>query len=201
MTFPPRHGIIKKVCFSRIESVNSPDQAWRSRVAGRARTIGNRVTVKSRSRVRIPPSPPMEKSRSFKGCGIFSVLSRGYFPLTESFVLCPLLSQRVCMCAVHGVRLLPWGTRGLTIAGGIPFQVLSGHGKCPSALPDSPARHCPPAWMHDPFPTTAIMAAGLPPGRRNTPVLFTSILLAHLQETRYNSLDREGLGHEVRLLG
>ena len=31
---------------------------WRSRVVGRARTIGNRVTVKSRSRVRIPPSPP-----------------------------------------------------------------------------------------------------------------------------------------------
>ena len=30
----------------------------RSRVAGRARTIGNRVTVKSGSRVRIPPSPP-----------------------------------------------------------------------------------------------------------------------------------------------
>ena len=31
---------------------------WRSRVAGRARTIGNRVTVKSGSRVRISPSPP-----------------------------------------------------------------------------------------------------------------------------------------------
>ena len=31
---------------------------WRSRVAGRARAIGNRVTVKSGSRVRIPPSPP-----------------------------------------------------------------------------------------------------------------------------------------------
>ena len=35
--------------------------AWRSRVVGRARTIGNRVTVKSRSRVRIPPSPPKTK--------------------------------------------------------------------------------------------------------------------------------------------
>ncbi len=34
------------------------EQPWRSRVAGRARTIGNRVTVISRSRVRIPPSPP-----------------------------------------------------------------------------------------------------------------------------------------------
>ena len=36
---------------------------WRSRVAGRARTIGNRVTVNSGSRVRIPPSPP---SRGYK---------------------------------------------------------------------------------------------------------------------------------------
>ncbi len=34
---------------------------WRSRVAGRARTIGNRVGVKSVSRVRIPPSPPKLK--------------------------------------------------------------------------------------------------------------------------------------------
>ena len=34
---------------------------WRSRVVGRARTIGNRVTVKSGSRVRIHPLPP-EKS-------------------------------------------------------------------------------------------------------------------------------------------
>ena len=33
----------------------------RCRVAGRARTIGNRVTVKSSSRVRIPPSPPNKK--------------------------------------------------------------------------------------------------------------------------------------------
>ena len=32
----------------------------RSRVAGRARTIGNRVTVKSGSRVRISPSPPQK---------------------------------------------------------------------------------------------------------------------------------------------
>lgn len=37
------------------------EQPWRSCVAGRARTIGNRVTVISRSRVRIPPSPPEHK--------------------------------------------------------------------------------------------------------------------------------------------
>ena len=34
------------------------EYAWRCRVVGRARTIGNRVTVRSGSRVRIPPSPP-----------------------------------------------------------------------------------------------------------------------------------------------
>ena len=35
---------------------------WRSRVAGRARTIGNRVYPKRVSRVQIPPSPPEKKS-------------------------------------------------------------------------------------------------------------------------------------------
>ena len=34
------------------------DTIWRSRVAGRARTIGNRVYPKRVSRVQIPPSPP-----------------------------------------------------------------------------------------------------------------------------------------------
>ena len=38
--------------------------AWRSRVAGRARTIGNRVYPKRVSRVQIPPSPP-NKNRPF----------------------------------------------------------------------------------------------------------------------------------------
>ena len=33
-------------------------KTWRSRVAGRARTIGNRVYPKRVSRVQIPPSPP-----------------------------------------------------------------------------------------------------------------------------------------------
>ena len=35
-------------------------EIWRSRVVGLARTTGNRVTVKSGSRVRISPSPPKE---------------------------------------------------------------------------------------------------------------------------------------------
>ena len=34
---------------------------WRSRVVGRARTIGNRVGIKRVSRVRIPPSPPWKR--------------------------------------------------------------------------------------------------------------------------------------------
>ena len=34
---------------------------WRSRLVGRGRTTGNRVTVKSGSRVRISPSPPVKK--------------------------------------------------------------------------------------------------------------------------------------------
>ena len=34
------------------------NMVWRSRVAGRARTIGNRVYPKRVSRVQIPPSPP-----------------------------------------------------------------------------------------------------------------------------------------------
>ena len=36
----------------------SEAKTWRSRVAGRARTIGNRVYPKRVSRVQIPPSPP-----------------------------------------------------------------------------------------------------------------------------------------------
>ena len=48
----------------------------RSRVAGRARTIGNRVTVKSGSRVRIPPSPPNKKDTH---PGVLFVLSVMWF--------------------------------------------------------------------------------------------------------------------------
>src|SRR5699024_2470875 len=48
------------IYYIRASTEHTPVRAntWRSRVVGRARTIGNRVTVKSRSRVRIPPSPP-----------------------------------------------------------------------------------------------------------------------------------------------
>ena len=45
-------------------SYNNFQTLWRSRVVGRARTIGNRVTIKSGSRVRIPPSPPKQKPPS-----------------------------------------------------------------------------------------------------------------------------------------
>ena len=38
------------------------ERIWRSRVAGRARTIGNRVYPKRVSRVQIPPSPPKRKT-------------------------------------------------------------------------------------------------------------------------------------------
>ena len=46
-----------------IQAVNDSDldKTWRSRVAGRARTIGNRVYPKRVSRVQIPPSPPNPK--------------------------------------------------------------------------------------------------------------------------------------------
>ena len=51
---------------------------WRCRVAGRARTIGNRVYLKRVSRVRISPSPPsfVDKRVVVKNpalrCGIFA---------------------------------------------------------------------------------------------------------------------------------
>ncbi len=43
---------------------------WRSRVAGRARTIGNRVYPKRVSRVQIPPSPPKSTNLA-KGLSIY----------------------------------------------------------------------------------------------------------------------------------
>ena len=46
---------------SPINNMFKAEQIRRSRVAGRARTIGNRVTVKSGSRVRISPSPLNKK--------------------------------------------------------------------------------------------------------------------------------------------
>lgn len=53
---------------------------WRCRVAGRARTIGNRVYLKRVSRVRISPSPPRETPETawFQG---FQAKSHGRFPL------------------------------------------------------------------------------------------------------------------------
>ena len=51
------------------------NMVWRSRVAGRARTIGNRVYPKRVSRVQIPPSPP-EKTpgtcNEFRGFSCFT---------------------------------------------------------------------------------------------------------------------------------
>ena len=48
---------------------------WRCRVAGRARTIGNRVYPKRVSRVRISPSPPKipqsERTAGFLFCRLF----------------------------------------------------------------------------------------------------------------------------------
>ena len=41
---------------------------WRCRLVGRGRTTGNRVTVKSGSRVRISPSPPKKTPQK---CGVF----------------------------------------------------------------------------------------------------------------------------------
>ena len=44
---------------------------WRCRLVGRGRTTGNRVTVKSGSRVRISPSPPKKNPQK---CGVFLCL-------------------------------------------------------------------------------------------------------------------------------
>ena len=48
----------EKNCVIIFRSQKATPNIRRSRVVGRARTIGNRVTVKSGSRVRISPSPP-----------------------------------------------------------------------------------------------------------------------------------------------
>ena len=63
---------------------NSCCGIWRSRVAGRARTIGNRVTVRSRSRVRISPSPPMKKALKLL---VFSAFSRLFHVLVLWFLV------------------------------------------------------------------------------------------------------------------
>ena len=57
--------------FSPMTMYNNFRLIRRSRVAGRARTIGNRVTIKSGSRVRIPPSPPNKNELSRKAWARF----------------------------------------------------------------------------------------------------------------------------------
>ena len=52
------------ICGRQLNSIGS-SSAWRCRVVGRARTIGNRVRVKSPSRVRISPSPPRRSKVRF----------------------------------------------------------------------------------------------------------------------------------------
>ena len=52
----------EKNCVIIFRSQKATPNIRRSRVVGRARTIGNRVTVKSGSRVRISPSPPKNPS-------------------------------------------------------------------------------------------------------------------------------------------
>ena len=56
---------------------------WRSRVAGRARTIGNRVTATNRSRVRIPPSPP-KQNRPFGAVFVLRLDRRRFEPGKEA---------------------------------------------------------------------------------------------------------------------
>ena len=56
------------------------EQTRRCRVVGRARTIGNRVRVKSSSRVRISPSPPQ-----FVRKLVFSVSFRTFFVFSCCF--------------------------------------------------------------------------------------------------------------------
>ncbi len=76
LTFPVLCSIISELATKHIASKPNAEPAWRSRVAGRARTIGNRVYP---SRVQIPPSPPKKKSTSARMCFSFLVLGKGGF--------------------------------------------------------------------------------------------------------------------------
>ena len=51
-------GVDKSESMLYYKRAGNEADTWRSRVAGRARTIGNRVYPKRVSRVQIPPSPP-----------------------------------------------------------------------------------------------------------------------------------------------
>ena len=53
-------GLDKTKWMEYYKQADSKSGLWRSRVAGRARTIGNRVYPKRVSRVQIPPSPPKD---------------------------------------------------------------------------------------------------------------------------------------------
>lgn len=59
-------------CFSGIKS-SCRNAAWRSRVVGRARATGNRVGFKRVSRVRIPASPPKQKTVRRDGFLLWSI--------------------------------------------------------------------------------------------------------------------------------
>ena len=56
---------------AKVNNEYSLEQTCRSRVVGRARTIGNRVTLIRCSRVRIPPSAPMRNPQIIEILGIF----------------------------------------------------------------------------------------------------------------------------------
>ncbi len=76
------------------------------RVVGRARTIGNRVGVKSSSRVRISPTPPERKSLPLAGsfffaCGeirIYIEHASGMFIIQFSNWMIPLFFARCLLC-------------------------------------------------------------------------------------------------------
>ena len=55
-----------------IQADESRATMWRCRVAGRARTIGNRVYPIRVSRVRISPSPPQRKPCASTGARLFA---------------------------------------------------------------------------------------------------------------------------------
>ena len=57
-----KYFLTNQVIWCIISKSARAERTWRSRVAGRARTIGNRVYPKRVSRVQIPPSPPKKNS-------------------------------------------------------------------------------------------------------------------------------------------
>jgi hypothetical protein len=87
-------------------TVRSLEQiTWRSRVVGRARTIGNRVGVISSSRVRISPSPPYKNANIDTVSVNISVL----ILCPKSLYLRAFLHFRTCITVLeqHKKRTLP----------------------------------------------------------------------------------------------